>query len=116
MGSHKVKAIAIDNKGLTGTSKDSTILVKDKNVGLTSLETIETRIYPNPANTELTIVASENASLEITDISGKVIAYNTSLFANTTHHIAVSDFSAGVYLVRIYNDNYSKTERVVINN
>ena len=116
VGSHKVKAIAIDNKGLTGTSKDSTILVKDKNVGLTSLETIETRIYPNPANTELTIVASENASLEITDISGKVIAYNTSLFANTTHHIAVSDFSAGVYLVRIYNDNYSKTERVVINN
>ena len=116
VGSHIVKAIAIDNKGLTSTSKDSTILVKDKNVGLTSLETIETRIYPNPAKTELTIVASENASLEITDISGKVIAYNTSLFANTTHHIAVSDFSEGVYLVRIYNDNYSKTERVVINN
>ena len=114
-GNHKVKAIAFDNRGLTTTKSDS-ILVKDKNVGLTSMEAIKTTIYPNPANTELTIVASENASLEIMDISGKVITYNTSLIANTTHHIAVSEFTAGVYLVRIYNDNYSKTERVVINN
>ncbi len=114
-GAHSVKAISFDNKGLTTTKTDS-IVVTDKNVGLTSLETINTSIYPNPAKTELTIVASENAILEITDISGKVIAYNTSLIANTTHHIAVSDFSAGVYLVRIYNENYSKTERVVINN
>jgi hypothetical protein len=91
-------------------------LVKDKNVGLTSLEAIKTSIYPNPANTELNIFASENASLEITDISGKIITYNTSLIANTTHHIAVSEFTAGVYLVRIFNNNYSRTERVVINN
>ena len=116
VGSHKVKAIAIDNKGLTGTSKDSTILVKDKNVGLATIQTIQTTIYPNPANQELSIIASENAYLEITDISGKIIAYNTSLTANTTHHIAVSEFTAGVYLVRIFNNNYSRTERVVINN
>jgi hypothetical protein len=83
---------------------------------LATIQTIQTTIYPNPAKTELTIIASENAYLEITDISGKIIAYNTSLTANTTHHIAVSEFSAGVYLVRIFNDNYSKTERVVINN
>jgi hypothetical protein len=114
-GEHTVKVISFDNKGLT-TTKTDVIVVTDQNVGLTSLETIKTSIYPNPAKTELTIVASENASLEITDISGKVIAYNSSIVANTTNKIAVSDFSAGVYLVRIYNDNYSKTERVVINN
>ena len=114
-GEHTVKVISFDNKGLT-TTKTDTIIVTDQNVGLTSLETIKTSIYPNPAKTELTIVASENASLEISDISGKVIAYNYSIVANTTHKIAVSDFSAGVYLVRIYNDNYSTTERVVITN
>ena len=114
-GSHSVKVISFDNKGLTTTKTDS-IVVTDKNVGLTSMEKIQTSVYPNPAKTELTIVASENASLEITDISGKVIAYNSSILANTTYKIAVSDFSAGVYLVKIYNDNYSKTERVVINN
>ena len=114
-GGHTVKAISFDNKGLTTTKTDS-IVVTDKNVGLTSLEKIQTSIYPNPAKNEITIVASENASLEITDISGKVIAYNTSILANTTHKINVSDFSEGVYLVRIFNDNYSKTERVVINN
>ena len=114
-GNHTVKAIAFDNRGLSTTKSDS-ILVKDKNVGLTSLEAIKTSIYPNPANTELNIFASENASLEITDISGKIITYNTSLIANTTHHIAVSEFTAGVYLVRIFNNNYSRTERVVINN
>ena len=114
-GEHAVKVIATDNRGLTTTKSDS-ILVKDKNVGLTSIEAIQTKIYPNPAKTELTIQANENASIEITDISGKVIAYKTSILANTTHTIAVTDFSAGVYLVRIYNENYSKTERVVINN
>jgi hypothetical protein len=115
-GKHTVKIIATDNRGLT-TTKTKDIMVTNSNVSIETIAAnLQTLVYPNPANQELSIIASENASLEITDISGKVIAYKNVLIANTTHHIAVSEFSAGVYLVRIYNDNYSKTERVVINN
>jgi hypothetical protein len=115
-GKHTVKIIATDNRGLT-SSKTKDIMIKDNNVSLETIAAnLQTLVYPNPANQELSIIASENASLEITDISGKVIAYKNVLIANTTHHVAVSDFSAGVYLVRIYTDNYTKTERVVINN
>ena len=115
-GKHSVKILATDNRGLT-TTKTKDIMVTNSNVSIETIAAnLQTLVYPNPANQELSIIASENAYLEITDISGKIIAYNTSLTANTTHHIAVSEFLAGVYLVRIFNDNYSKTERVVINN
>jgi chitodextrinase len=115
-GAHSVKVIATDNKGLTTTKIDS-IVVTDKNVGLASINSaIQTEVYPNPAKTELSIVASENAMFEITDISGKVVVTNTVLNANAIHKISVSELNAGVYIVRIFNNNYSKTERVVINN
>ena len=115
-GKHTVKILATDNRGLTST-KTKDIMVKDNNVSIETIAAnLQTLVYPNPANQELSIIASENASVEITDISGKVIAYKNELIANTTHHVAVSEFSAGVYLVRIFNANYTKTERVVINN
>ena len=115
-GKHSVKILATDNRGLT-TTKTKDIMVTNSNVSIEKIAAnLQTLVYPNPANQELSIIASENASLEITDISGKVIAYKNVLIANTTHHIAISEFSAGVYLVRIFNDNYTRTERVVINN
>ncbi len=115
-GKHTVKILATDNRGLTST-KTKDIMVRDNNVSIETIAAnLQTLVYPNPANQELSIIASENASLEITDISGKVITYKNELIANTTHHVAVSEFSAGVYLVRIFNANYTKTERVVINN
>ena len=115
-GKHTVKILATDNRGLTST-KTKDIMVTDNNVSIETIAAnLQTLVYPNPANQELSIIASENASVEITDISGKVIAYKNELIANTTHHVAVSEFSAGVYLVRIFNANYTKTERVVINN
>ena len=115
-GKHTVKILATDNRGLTST-KTKDIMVRDNNVSIETIAAnLQTLVYPNPANQELSIIASENASLEITDISGKVITYKNELIANTSHHVAVSEFSAGVYLVRIFNANYTKTERVVINN
>ena len=115
-GKHTIKILATDNRGLTST-KTKDIMVTDNNVSIETIAAnLQTLVYPNPANQELSIIASENASVEITDISGKVIAYKNELIANTTHHVAVSEFSAGVYLIRIFNANYTKTERVVINN
>ena len=93
------------------------IVVKDKNVGIENITaSIQTSVYPNPANTEISILSSENLFVEITDISGKVVTKTFTLQANSTHKISVSEYTTGVYLVRMFNDNFSKTERVVINN
>ncbi len=113
-GSHTVKVIATDNRGLTST-KTKNIMVKDNNAALKNIaENIQTLVYPNPASKELSIIASENAQISLTDISGKTIIAPTEIYANTTHTMHLQNVSAGVYLVKIETPTASKTERVII--
>ena len=113
-GSHTVKVIATDNRGLTST-KTKNIMVKDNNAALENIaENIQTLVYPNPASKELSIIASENAQISLTDISGKTIIAPTEIYANTTHTMHIQNVSAGVYLVKIETPTASKTERVII--
>ncbi len=113
-GSHTVKVIATDNRGLTST-KSKNIMVKDNNAALENIaENIQTLVYPNPASKELSIIASENAQISLTDVSGKTIIAPTDIYANTTHTMHIQNIPAGVYLVKIETPTASKTERVVI--
>ena len=113
-GNHTVKVIATDNRGLTST-KTKDIMVKENNAALEMIkENIQTLVYPNPASKELSIIASENAQISLTDVSGKTIIAPTEIYANTTHTMHIQNIPAGVYLVKIDTPTASKTERVVI--
>jgi chitinase len=112
-GSHTIKVIATDNRGLTST-KTKNMMVKDNNAALENIVNIQTLVYPNPANKELSIIASENAQISLTDVSGKTIIAPTEIYANTTHTMHIQNVSAGVYLVKIETPTASKTERVII--
>jgi tetrahydromethanopterin S-methyltransferase subunit B len=113
-GNHTVKVIATDNRGLTST-KTKNIMVKDNNAALENLaENIQTLVYPNPANKELSIIVSENAQISLTDVSGKTIIAPIEIYANTTHTMHIQNITAGVYLVKIQTPTGSKTERVII--
>jgi hypothetical protein len=90
-------------------------MVKDNNAALENIaENIQTLVYPNPASKELSIIASENAQISLTDISGKTIIAPTEIYANTTHTMHIQNISAGVYIVKIETPTASKKERVVI--
>jgi chitodextrinase len=112
-GSHTIKVIATDNRGLTST-KTKNMIVKDNNASLENIVNIQTLVYPNPANKELSIIVSENAQISLTDVSGKTILAPTEIYANTAYTMHIQNVSAGVYLVKIETPTGIKTERVII--
>ena len=74
------------------------------NEAVTSID--EVTLYPNPAANEITInvsTALNNNSVEILDVTGKLIA--TSSFRSNKITLSVSDYSNGIYFYNITDVN-----------
>lgn len=67
------------------------------------------RIYPNPATSIISIDAPVKVNVSIMSVDGRVVEQ-----INDAHAINVSNLSAGVYVVRVYdeNSNLLKAERI----
>jgi hypothetical protein len=67
--------------------------------------TNDVAVYPNPAINEITIETSltQNNSIEIIDVSGKLVS--TFSFKNRKLTLAVADFDDGIYFYKIYDVN-----------
>jgi hypothetical protein len=75
-------------------------------VGIVTVEKTAFKIYPNPANSELHIelqVTSDELQVEIYDISGKKLSSHPLITSSTHHTINVSNFTAGIYFIRVGN-------------
>ncbi len=71
-------------------------------------------IYPNPANTNITITNLPlNSTIHITDISGRVLytQYNKS---NSTAQLPLNGISNGMYFVQIINGENMVNRKVVV--
>ncbi|MBN1952717.1 MAG: T9SS type A sorting domain-containing protein [Bacteroidales bacterium] len=68
-------------------------------------------IYPNPVDNELFIELAGVADVSLISMNGSVVYQQERV---TSHNINVSDFSPGVYLVQIKNDDGVLHRRVVI--
>jgi hypothetical protein len=85
--------------------------------GVASLDAAQSvSVFPNPASSTLNIVSGVNSKVVITDLSGKEVIFSGDLTANMKQEINVSNFANGMYLVKVYNENFNKVERVAINN
>ena len=75
-------------------------------------------MYPNPANNIVNIALAniaESQSLEIYDLSGRLVR-TTSLEASTnTQQIAIDQLSQGIYLVKVIQDGNSFVEKLIVN-
>ena len=73
-------------------------------------------MYPNPAKNVIHIEnitsSSSQTNFVITDIQGKIVSNTTSNFEGK-HSIDVSNFTNGVYFIKVENDNYSESVRFV---
>ena len=72
-------------------------------------------IYPNPASEILNIVVSENATIELVDLSGKQVIMQTNIIANQKHELNVSTIANGVYMIKVYSNTATTTQKIVIN-
>jgi hypothetical protein len=91
-----------------GNSAKATVMTYGSvSVGLNDLTNQEVCLYPNPAISNLTIdlKTAPNAAVtyEITDVTGKLLAMSRT----TTHPVSidVTDFSSGVYFIRIKTES-----------
>lgn len=100
------------------TKMDSVDVVVSTTLGIKDKknEEISASIYPNPANSWLTIAAQGldgSYDVKMTDVLGKVV-YNESV-VGTTKKVDVSDFKNGVYLVTITEKGTAvQTRRIVV--
>ncbi len=73
-------------------------------------------VFPNPASTLVNIIAPEVAAIQMMDAAGRIVFVNSNVPAGQKLSISTSDLASGVYFVKISNDNFSVTKKVVINN
>lgn len=74
------------------------------------------QVYPNPASNVINIVAPEKVTVELMDLEGKQIFIHTLVNANEKQEINTRKYTTGTYLLKIYNDHFVSTERIVIEN
>jgi Secretion system C-terminal sorting domain/Beta-propeller repeat len=70
-------------------------------------------VYPNPTKGLITVECIGMESLEIVDIMGKVI-YEITQLSNDEIKFDISEFSKGIYFVRVRTENGVGVERIVL--
>ena len=125
-GSPTVKDISSALTYLTMTGEDVVVsaIYRDPTVSVGGMDAIEheVTIYPNPANAkvniELTVNQSTEANISMFDLSGreagkglKKVNLQAGIHRLTMN---VSEFEAGMYLMKVYLDNRIITRIVAI--
>ena len=72
-------------------------------------------IYPNPTAGLLNVVTSENATVQLMDISGQEVLLETTVNAYEKQEINVSDFANGIYIMKVSNNNSVTIKKIVLN-
>lgn len=72
-------------------------------------------VFPNPATNVVNVIAPEATSIQMMDAAGRVISESVTVPAGQTHSISTSEFAAGIYFVKISNNNFSVMKKVVLN-
>ena len=98
------KAVKVELKGNIATG----ISTSDNNVSVA--------VYPNPATNVINVVSPERAVVELMDLAGRNVMISTMVNANQKQEISTENLANGMYMLKIYNDNFVSTQRIVIAN
>lgn len=118
-GEHEFSVVVTD--GNTCSNSDTILVTVNISEGINSFELANlVNIYPVPAkdfiNLNFITDHNENLIIELIDVTGKTI-YNNKLdkiLANETHQIEISNYSTGIYFIKIYNTEISVIQKVTI--
>lgn len=102
-------AVEITENGCTAISECVAITT----VSTINQEVKELVMYPNPANTSVTIAEiAQNSTVTITDINGRVM--HSTIANDSTVNIMLENWAKGVYLVNVMNNNTITTKKLVV--
>jgi len=103
----------------SGNSDSVTVIITiiDTILNITDQETTSFTMYPNPANTKVTIDVGDHISLrkiEIYDIIGKLIIDKTLEQSTQTYSVDISDLPSSVYFVSVIDEYEKRTVKKLI--
>ena len=93
------------------------LLTADVNsIGIFENSEIEGSVYPNPANDAVvvSINATGNAKLIVTDITGKVVMNNEISLANGKSNVNIASLNSGMYIFNIVLENGTSSQVSVV--
>ncbi len=103
---------------VTSITEPTTVYSGPNSISEIDFKNTNITIFPNPASDLIAVqvndLVKENFTVELMDLTGKVI---TKTQINKGQTIAYFDTQAiydGIYLVRISTDNYSRSQKIVI--
>ncbi len=70
------------------------------------------KMFPNPANNIITISNALGSYVEIFEMSGKLLF--TKKITSTNQQINISSIDEGTYFIKIKNNNYTITKKIVV--
>lgn len=93
-----------------GADVPNSLAVKmvDKNtIGLSEIATVNGKVYPNPTNDNVTVsVEGEGvATIRVADLSGKLVANQTSTLVNGSANVNMNALDNGMYVLTVVLEN-----------
>jgi len=113
--------LRVDEEASLNTLKPRLAMLNGKKVQVevrkSQIETngFDLKLFPNPANDNVSVRTNEDAVLVISDLTGKQVSDSFELKANTTKNVNLNELPQGVYLFKVTGENVVRVERVVVN-
>lgn len=82
-------------------------------VGVEEVEPHKIKVYPNPANSLLTISTNDAKFIELIDLQGKTV-FSKAFNGESIDPINVSQLPEGIYIIKVISDNNITTQKVII--
>lgn len=79
-----------------------------------SATAVVANVFPNPASSIMNVQVTENATVQIMDMSGRMVLVEVNAVAGENLSINVGTLTEGVYLVKLFNDNFISVKKVVV--
>jgi uncharacterized repeat protein (TIGR01451 family) len=95
---------------------NTTVSKATKSLGLESKKESILHVYPNPAETSITLVRASSfnskLAIQITNVNGQEV-YTTSLEKTTNHVLDISAYLPGMYFINVTSDTSNEVLKVI---
>ncbi|MEP7264783.1 MAG: Ig-like domain-containing protein [Bacteroidota bacterium] len=71
-------------------------------------------VYPNPSTGMFNVIVSENATVEVLNMEGRMVMTTLNVNANEKATINMQNLAEGVYMIKAFNDNFTSVKRIVV--
>ncbi|MEJ5266473.1 MAG: PKD domain-containing protein [Bacteroidales bacterium] len=110
-GTYDVTLTVYNESGSSTLTKEDYIVVSDLS-GINNTLPENVKIYPNPANSQIIVEATNIKEIKITDLLGKIIF--SSKFDQDKQVVDVSNFNKGTYFITVITNSGEITKSITI--